>query len=57
MTRIVNEGFFINDLFIFSLLFLLKVKWNFYKQNLERFVKIFKEFNVIDFERIEGRIE
>ena len=30
---------------------------NFYKQNLERFDKIFKEFNVNDLEKIEGRIE
>ena len=41
---------------IFSLLFLLKLNEIFYKQNLERFDKIFKEFNVNSLEKIEGRI-
>ena len=30
---------------------------NFYKPNLEWFDKFFKEFNVIDLKRIEGRID
>ena len=30
---------------------------NFLKQNLVWFDKIFKEFNVNDFERIEGKID
>ena len=30
---------------------------NFYKQNLEGFDKIFKEFNVNGLEKIEGRMD
>ena len=49
--------FIIEKIRDFLFIIFIKVKWNFYKQNLEWFDKFFKEFNVNGLEKIEGRID
>ena len=60
MTGFVNERFLLLILFNeYYFLFIISSlnKMIFYKQNLGWFDKKFKEFNVIDLKRIEGKMD